>query len=130
MSLKPKIQTGLEYHIVVLVIQHNRMFMESNWYIINETFKCLHMKYSSENPDSPVPYGIFLKLKPFYVRSVSTKDVEMCCCKKHQHARWPVSALLQLCKQQKVEPSFTNYYTFFNAISSSYAKDNHTTLVN
>ena len=86
MSLKPKIQTGLEY-IVVPVIQHNRMFMESNWYIINETFKCLYMKYSSENPDSPVPYGTFLKLKSFYVRSVSTKDVEMCCRKKHQHAR-------------------------------------------
>ena len=30
MSLKPKIQTGLEYHDVALpIIQRNRMFMES-----------------------------------------------------------------------------------------------------
>ena len=57
MSLKPKIQTGLEfYDIAVPVIQHNPMFMEGNWYIVNETFKCLYMKYSSENSDSPVSY--------------------------------------------------------------------------
>ena len=121
MSFKPKIQTG--FNVIVC-------FMESIWHIVNETFKCLYMKYSSEKPDSPVSYGTFLKLKPFYVRSVTTKYVEICCCKKHLHARWGVSALLQLCKQQRFEPSFTDYYSLFNAISSSCAKDNHKTTVN
>ena len=82
-SLKPKIQTGLKYHdAAVPAIKRNRMFMERNWNIVNETFKCLYTKYSSENPDSPVSYGTFWKLKPSYVGSVTTKDVEMCCCKK------------------------------------------------
>ena len=99
MSLKPKSQTELEYDVAVPVIQHNHMFMESNWFIVNETFNCLYTKYLFENPDSPVSYGTYLKLKPFYVRKVTTKDVEMCCCKKHFHARWVVSTLLQLCKQ-------------------------------
>ena len=106
------------------------MFMESIWHIVNETFKRLYLKYLSEKPDSPVSYGTFLKLKPFYVRSVTTKYVEICCCKKHLHVRWGVSALLQLCKQQRFEPSFTDYYSLFNAISSSCAKDNHKTTVN
>ena len=78
-------------------------------YIVNETFKCLCMKYLSENPDSPISYGTYLKLRPFSVRIVTAKDVETFCCKKHLHARWAVSTL-QLCKQQKVEPSFTNYF--------------------
>ena len=122
-SVKSKIQTGLEYHDVAEpVIQCNHMFMEDNWYTVNETIKCLYSKYSSENPDSPVSYGTFLKFKPFYVRSVTTKFVEMCCCEKNLHVRWAVSTLLQLCKQQKFEPSFIDYYSFFNAISSSCAK--------
>ena len=75
----------------------------------NEILKCLYAKYSSENPDSPISYGFFLK-KAFYVRTVTTKDVEIYYCKKHLHARWAVSTLLQLCKQQMFEPSFTDYY--------------------
>ena len=43
---------------------------------------------SSETPDSPVSYGTFLKLKPFYVRSVTLpQNVEMHYCKKHLHAQ-------------------------------------------
>ena len=79
MSVKPKIQTALEYRdVAVPVIQRNCRFMESNWYIVKEIFKYLYRKYSSENFDSPVFYGTFLKLKLFYVSRVTAKDVDMC----------------------------------------------------
>jgi len=124
LSLKPKIQIGLDYHdVAVPIIQRNRMFIESNWYIATEPYKALYSKYISENPDFKVSYGTFLALKPFYMRSVTTKDVEMCCCKKHLHARWAVHALVQLCKQQKLETSFDDYYSFFETISSSCGRD-------
>ena len=90
----------------------------------NEIFKCLYAKYSSENPDSPLSYGFFLK-QAFYVRNVTTKDVEIYYCKKHLHARWAVSALLQLCKQQ-----ILNQISLITISFSTSFPDNHTTIVN
>ena len=90
----------------------------------NEIFKWLCAMYSSENPDSPLSYGFFLK-QAFYVRSVTTKDVEIYCCKKHLHSRWTVSALLQLCKQQ-----ILNQVSLITISFSTPFPDNHTTIVN
>ena len=44
-------------------------------------------KYCKDNPDHIVSKGMFMKLKPFYIRNVSLKDMEMCCCKLHLHIR-------------------------------------------
>ena len=50
----------------------------------------------------PVSLGTLLALKLFYVRSATTKDIEMCCCKKHLHAYWSIQALIQCATKQQV----------------------------
>ena len=60
--------------------------------------------------------GLFLNLRPFYVRSVSSKDIEMCCCKLHLHARWVVSALMKLAGKLKIPLPFSDYESFFSIL--------------
>ena len=55
-------------------------------------------------------YGSFLALKPFYIRSATTKDLEMCCCKKHLHARWSIVALIECCNKQNLNLGTVNDY--------------------
>ena len=57
------------------------------------TIKQLYQHYLKENPTKAVSLGNFLALKPFYVRSATSKDIDVCVCKKDLHARWAVQAL-------------------------------------
>ena len=76
-------------------------------------FKELYIKFINENPDNRIGYGIFVALKPFYVRPVQKCDIEMCCCKKHLHARWALKSLLECTKKQKITVPFSDYNYFF-----------------
>ena len=82
----PKIQSGLDYVDTVRIIQQrNRNLYESQWFVTKETLKVLYHKFLKINQESSVSYGTFLGLKSFCVRSATTKDIEICCCKKHLH---------------------------------------------
>ena len=59
----------------------------------------MYARYCAEHLN-PASYGTFLGLRPFYVRSATTKDIEMCVCKKHSHARWGVDALVRCAAEQ------------------------------
>ena len=120
-SEKSKIQAGLDYVDTISIIrQRNRHFYESNWYITNETFKALYSKYIQDNTANCVSYGTFLSLKPFYVRSANTEDMEMCCCKKHLHARWSIQVLIECCDKQGINlGSISDYYTFFDYLTEN-----------
>ena len=48
--------------------------------ILEKTIRELYSIYCSENQDSIVSLGTFIKMKPFYVRPETQKDLEMCCC--------------------------------------------------
>ena len=65
--------------------------------------------------------GTFLALRPFYVRAPSGKDLEMCVCKDHLHARWAIKALVKLAKKQSIPLNFHSYETFFS--NSLYSSD-------
>ena len=100
-SNREKMQNGLDFVSTVSVIQQrNRNVFLSQWFIINVTIKELFLKYIKSNPEVPVSLGTFLALKPFYVCSATTKDIEMCCCKKHLHAHWSIQALIQCATNQ------------------------------
>ena len=100
-SNRNKIQNRLEFvDSVSIVQQRNRKFFLSQLFIINITIKELLLKYIKSNPEVPVSLGTFLALKPFYVCSATTKDIEMCCCKKHLHAHWSIQALIQCATNQ------------------------------
>ena len=97
--------------------------------IINESVKVLYHKFLQANPGVKISYGTFLSLKPFYVRSATSKDIEMCCCKKHLHARWATKALIENCSKQNIELGKINdYYSFFNFLTKHCTKDTMTHL--
>ena len=121
---KSKIQGGLEFaDTMVIVMKRKHQFYQSHWFITNHTYKELFMNYLNENKDSPVSLGTFLALKPFYVRPPSDKDKEMCCCKKHLHARWSVAVLLKLCEKQEIEVPFSDYESFFKHLHADCPTD-------
>ena len=126
---KPHIQTNLEFvSTVTTVRQRNRLFYQSIHKIVEVPFKELFVKYIKENSESDhVSWGTFIALKPFYVRHTSSKDMEMCCCKLHLHARWSINALLDCCKLQSIDLGQINdYYSFFDYITSDCQKETTT----
>ena len=111
---KSRIQTSLDFiNTVRISQQRNVSFHENIWAITNETVKVLY-KFLNENPGIKISYGTFLALKPFYVRPAPKKYLEMCCCKKHLHARWVIKAMIENCEKQMIDLGHINdYYTFF-----------------
>ena len=80
-----------------------------------------------KHSDNYVSFGTWFALKPFYVRVVTTKDVEMCVCKTHLHAHRAVNALVALCKKQEVDLADINDYdSFFASIRSNCPKSDTT----
>ena len=77
-----------------------RDYYENHWFVLNTVLRLLFEKYLSENPDNAVSLGVFHALRPFYIRMPTTKDLEMCCCKTHLHAKWAIEALVANVKKQ------------------------------
>ena len=127
---KPRIQAGLDFVSTVNIIcQRNKSFYKNNWMIINESVKVLYLKFLQANPGVKISYGTFLSLKPFYVQSATSKDIEMCCCKKHLHARWATKALIENCSKQNIWLGEINdCYSFFNFLTKHCTKDTMTHL--
>ena len=104
---KPKIQTNLDFVDTCSVItQRNCFFYESNWFVVQETLHNLYNEYINNFSDQHVSFGTFYSLKPFYIRHVTEKDIEMCVCKKHLHARWGINGLIELAKLQGIHIDF------------------------
>ena len=98
---KPQIQNGLDFiSSVTMVKMRNRDFFQALWKTVTNTYVSLYLKYCKEHPEFPISWGTFLALKPFYVRHTSQKDLEMCCCKLHLHARWSIEALIKCANKQ------------------------------
>ena len=128
-SERNKIQEGLDFvDTVTSISQGKRYFFLSHWFITAEPLKPLYAEYKNKYPEFPVSYGTYLSLRPFYVRSVTAKDIEMCCCKQHLHARWAIQALINNAEKQGIPLPFTNYESFFENFTSE-CKDNQSTYI-
>ena len=125
-SDKRKIQSQLDFveTTTIIVNKRKQKFYQSHWHIANLTIKQLYHKYLITYPQSVVSYGSFLALRPFYVRTATKKDMEMCCCKKHLHARWAITALIEIAKKQKISLEFGSYKEFFDVLTEKCTKDN------
>lgn len=123
MGHKAKIQSGLKFVDVVNIIkQRGKEYYQGNWRIINITFRELYHSFINTFPINKVSLGTFYSLKPFYVRSATTNNIEMCCCKLHLHARWALKALIECCKMQNIDLQGVNCYeTFFKKITEDCA---------
>ena len=113
---KPGCQQDLEYASTVrVVVKRNRQFYQSIWMTLSVPIISLFKKYYEENMNY-VSIGLFLNLRPFYIRNVSLKDMEMCCCKLHLHARWCISALLKIAAKLEVPQTASDYQSFFTLL--------------
>lgn len=83
----------------------------------------LHTAFIKDNPSSAISYGKFVSLKPFYVRHTSTKDLVMCRCKVHVHARWSIRAMIALLKSQDIEFPVQNYNDMFTYLYQQCSKN-------
>ena len=107
-----------QHSTMIEVDKRNRRYFQAQWLTLTMTVMELYTKYIKENPEHAVSWGMFLALRPFYMRSATTKDIEVCCCKLHLHARWAVRSLITCCKKQEIDlGQVTTYETFFERIT-------------
>ena len=93
-----------------------------------KTYKQLYNQYLIQNEECRVSIGTFMALKPFYVKSATANDIEMCCCKKHLHARWSINALIDCAKAQNINIDFDSYDSFFNHLITDCDREQSTYL--
>ena len=108
-SPKPKIQTNLSFNTLFRIKRNNELY-QSVWYITSNPFKALYQNFISTNPHNIVSHGT---LNPFHVHAATEKDIEMCLCKIHLHARRAVDTLFKLCTKQNIPLEFKSYTTLF-----------------
>ena len=114
---RPVVQEDLPFHgDVQKVLIRNREFFKHQWSTYSVPVVELYQKYCRENPDKRLSLGKFISLRPFCIRTVSHKDIEMCCCKLHLHMRWSVNALLKIASKMEITLPFTNYTSFFQLL--------------
>jgi hypothetical protein len=61
----------------------------------------LNSLYLREN--EYVSYSSFFAIKPFYIRTPTERDMEMCVCKSHLHARYAIASLSKCATEQNIE---------------------------
>jgi hypothetical protein len=117
---KPRIQSEVNFtDTVTMETTRNKKtaFYQSCWHIYKKTVRELYALYTYENVDNPVSFTTFWRLKPFYTRSANQRDIELCCCKDHLHARWAIQALLENTSKQNIQLDFNSYETFFEYLT-------------
>ena len=118
---KNKIQCGLEFlSSVNIITQRNREFYESCWLTVDVPYKELYHEFLQHH--NYISYGSFIALKPFYIRGVTHNDIEMCCCKKHLHARWVISAIIECTENNNISLDFDSYGSFFDFLTKDCEK--------
>ena len=113
-SERNNIQTGLDFvDNATVILQRGKQFYENNWMMLHETYQELYKNYIEKYCNNKVSHGTFYALKPFYIRTETDKDIEICCYKLHLHARWVIEAIIKYAERQETEVPFENYATFF-----------------
>ena len=107
-------------------MQRGKQFYHAIWMMLHLTYHVLFLKYIKTYPENSVSLGTFRVLKPFYLRTETEKDIEMCCCKLHLHARWAIEALIKCVLEQHIDIPFSNYTTFFDMLTRN-SEENQTT---
>lgn len=120
-------QADLEFVSTVKVVtKRKRNFYVSIWMSYTVPVVDLYFKYCTRNPDYKISVGMFLNLRPFYVRNVSLKDMEMCVCKIHLHVRWCINAMVKLACKLEITLPFNNYTGFFELLYTNCEDMEHT----
>merc|ERR1711923_15451 len=95
--------------------------------MLHISYQELYKKFLNENESIKVSVGTFNALRPFHIRTQAEKDIEMCCCITHLHARWAIEGILESAKLQNIQLPFSNYSNFFEWLYSNCLQNNETT---
>ena len=106
-------------------MQRGKQFYHAIWMMLHLTYE-LFLKHIKTYPENSVSLGTFRVLKPFYLRTETEKDIEMCCCKLQLHARWAIEALIKCVLEQHIDIPFSNYTTFLDMLTRN-CEENQTT---
>ena len=122
-SIRPnensRVQSGLSFASTVTeVIKRNRSYYQGIWKTIVKTYRELFQQYLKEHTRNEVSYGTFIALKTFYVHHTSTKDLVMCCCILHLHARWSILALIRCLEKQNIVFPCSDDLAFFSFLNT------------
>ena len=123
----PAIQYGLVIPQFTKVFkQREKEYYESRCRISHETIQDLHKKYKLSHESNRASSSTFFDLLSFYVRSITTWIVELCCCKLHLHGRRSITALLGSIKKHDLHlVEFNDYYSFSKYLTAGCPKDNY-----
>lgn len=117
---RANIQLGLDFcDTTHIVLKRKKQFYENNWFMLHITYQELYQKYIENHPENRVSRGTFHVLKPFYIRTETEKDIEMCCCKLHLHARWTIETILESAKRQEIPLPFSDCISFFEHLTAN-----------
>ena len=97
-------------------MQRGKQFYQNIWMMLHLTYHEVFVKYINTYPDISI-HITFCVLKPFYLRTETEKDIEICCCKLHLHAGWAIEALTKCALEQHIDIPFSNYTTFFDMLT-------------
>lgn len=64
--------------------------------LLNDTLKNLFLKFKAENAENHMSYGMFCRLRPFYIRTPNASDRQTCLCKRHENLKFKSEKLKQL----------------------------------
>ena len=96
--------------------------------MLHKTYQEMYTCYILQHPMNRVCNGTFFSLKPLYIRTETEKDIEMCCCKLHLHARWAIEGIINSAPEQNIDLPFTDYTTFFVSLTGN-CNSNSTTYI-
>ena len=87
----------------------------------------MYQKLLISNLNFSLSWASFLALRPFYICHSTLKDMEICCCLLHLHARWSINAIIQCAKKQNIPlESFDSYTMFFKALTEQCSNHDYT----
>ena len=116
----PSLQKDLDFVDSVSKLKKRKIEQYENLcHTTEKPYQSLCNKYNTENFLTPVSYGTFLALKPFYIKPAGVKDIEVCVCKIHLHMRNCVKALVQLPSKLNIPQHFSGYKSFFEFLSQN-----------
>ena len=101
-------------------IQHNR-------HIMTKSYREAYCMFVKQHPDVKISEATFRRLKPFFVRPATARDLEQCCCMSCVSVRKAHRALMNFRQRQKLDlPIFSNVYELVKSTLCPKEKDkNH-----
>ena len=91
-------------------------YMKHTRHIMTKSYREAFTTFCKEHPSVKVSEVTFRRLKPFYVRPATARDLEQCCCQKCVSVRKAWRSLMNFRQRNRLAvPVYNNVYDLVNA---------------